>query len=490
MRDRKLKNIIIMIVLFITAWMLSACADEGAGSITPVHSRAFPVDSIFKEFYQTLGAEQVLGPAISQLELRGSSLKCQFTERALMCFDPSALDTSRFSLYPLGEELNVQEISHVSEAAASGGTRMVDGFVIYEKFLPLYDRLYGARYVGRPLTELRINHELGRVEQFFSNVGFYQNVNDPNGSVFLIPYGAYLCGGDCSYRLNEYWSIVKSNLVEQPFAQGVARLGGAAVVGEPLLQPETTTAGYIQQLYSNVMFYAPLDNPSLVGLRPLPAMLNYETSPLITKKNHDQLVFYEVEPGLGHNVPRPFDAYIARHGGPELSGRPISEVILLTGKNLYRQCFENYCLLFDPTASEPLNVRMAPLGEEYMQKNQIPENLKVVNLFSPDRISVMVSVDKPNLNTDEEQFVRMVVQQKDDGQPLERVEGTLVLNIAGQPSSRFFFPPTDASGMSVVVIPPQPDLEHGTRLSYQVCLNLPSEQPICSMGSYLVWNVK
>jgi len=43
--------------------------------------------------------------------------------------------------------------------------------------------------------------------------------------------------------------------------------------------------------------------------------------------------------------------------------------------------------------------------------------------------------------------------------------------------------------MSILKIPPQPDLANGSRLSYQVCLNLPSEKPICTLDSYLIWNV-
>lgn len=490
MGDGKLRRAVIWGLLLFFSLLLSACA-EGAGKLSLLdhEPRAFPVDAVFKEFYQTLGGQQVLGPAISALEIR-DNLQCQFTERALMCFNPSVTDENRFGLYPLGRELGIKEDSHISNASLSPNARVVDGFTIYEKFLPLYDQLFGARYVGRPLTELRINQDLQRAEQFFENVGFYQNLGDPNGPVYLIPYGAYLCGGTCSYRLDEYWSIVKSNTAEQPFAASVARLGGPAVFGSLLLKPQIVQDGYLQQVYANAVFYAPPDDPTQVRLRPLPRVLGYEVQPLVERKIHDQLVFYEVQGGLGHNVPKAFDTFIALHGGRELSGNPLSEVILLTGQNIYQQCFENYCLDYDPSASDLLKVRMAPLGKEFMQRYPQPAAAQIRNLFSPDKIALTVSADKPNLNDNDPQVIRLAVTQRDASQPLERVEASLVLSFADRPSVRYFMPPTDSQGMSVITIPPQPDLANGSRIAYQVCLNLPSETPICKESTYLIWNVQ
>ena len=83
----------------------------------------------------------------------------------------------------------------------------------------------------------------------------------------------------------------------------------------------------------------------------------------------------------------------------------------------------------------------------------------------------------------------MLVQEKDNGQPIERVEATIVLKFQDGRSVRYFFPPSDDSGMSLVVVPPQPGVTNGSRLAYQVCLNLPSEKPICAQDSYMIWNV-
>lgn len=487
MGEGKLRRAAAAVALLLLS-LLTACSDGLGLTPTPgLHSRVYPVDTVFKEFYQTLGGQQVLGPTISVLEIRENQ-QCQYTERVLMCFNPLVTDATRFSLYPLGRELKVEESPFPGGNQALAGARVIDGYTVYDKFLPLYDRLFGARYVGRPLTELRINQDLKRVEQFFENAGFYQSLDDPNGPVYLIPYGAYLCG-ECSSRLNEYWSIVKSNIAEQPFAPFYARLGGPAAFGTLLLKPQIAEDGYLQQVYANVIFYAPQDNLSQARLRPLPLVLGYEVQPPAEKISHDQLVYYEINGGLGHNVPRQFDEFITLHGGRDLAGNPISEVIRLP-EGIYRQCFENYCLIFDPAASDLMKVRMAPLGEEYIRRFPPSENLQIRNLFTPDRIALVVSADKPTLNDNEEQYIRILVQQTDTGQPLERVDANLILHAQGLTDQRLDFAPTDANGMSVVAIPPQANVPNGSRLMYQVCLNLPSEQPICAKDSYLIWNVQ
>lgn len=491
MTSQRFTRLIYCILMIGVSLQLMGCSMDDQPVSAPSSVASFPVDPTFKEFDSLLGGQQVLGPAISRLELRADNLQCQYTERALLCFNPTVTGPRRFNLYPLGKDLNIREDSHKVVGNGPDGAYVVDGFVIYEKFLPLYDQLYGATYVGRPLTELRINYDLNRVEQFFANVGFYQSLGDPNGPVFLIAYGAYLCGGTCSYQSEEYWFTVKSNLVEQPFAESIARLGGSGVFGTPILQPEVIN-GVIRQVYGNVIFEAPQDNLSQVSLYSLPADLGYLPEPLVAKTSHDQLIFFTLDQqsGLGHNVPRPFEQFLAQHGSTVLSGNPIQEIKQVAGQNLYRQCFEKLCLIYDPVASDSLKVRLAPLGKEYIKNSQYNPDLEVKNIFTPDLINLTIAVDRPNLSNTEEQYVRMSVDEKETGLGMARVEGTLVLNSDGRPPLRYNFPLTDAQGMSVVVIPAQPELENGTRLQYHVCLNLPSEQPICRQDNYLIWNTK
>ena len=249
-------------------------------------------------------------------------------------------------------------------------------------------------------------------------------------------------------------------------------------------QPEVIN-GVIRQVYGNVIFEAPQDNLSQVSLYSLPADPCPE---LVANLACLQDCIFEGKI-FREDLAR-LKQFLAQHGSTVLSGNPIQEIRQVAGQNLYRQCFEKLCLLYDPEASDSLKVRLAPLGKDYIQNRQYNPDLEVKNIFTPDLINLTVAVDRPNLSNTEEQYVRMSVDEKETGLGMALVEGTLVLNFDGRPPLRYNFPPTDAQGMSVVVIPAQPGLENGTRLQYHVCLNLPSEQPICRQDSYLIWNTK
>ena len=456
---------------------------------TAVPPREEPVDGLLVEFYRILGGRNVLGPAISKLEERAGNLKCQYTEAALLCFNSTVTGPSRYSIHPLGKELDLVEDTRIDLSPLDEDARVVNGIVIYEKILPLYDKLFGARYVGHPMTGLRYNARLHRYEQFFENLGFYQDANFPEGEVKLISYGAYLCGPDCSYKLSEYWGIMQTRQIEQPFSSGLWRIGG--ICGDPLLKPGVALDGYLEQVYENCIVFG-LEDGTVLGLRPLAKELHYGVKPPVANKNHPTLIFFPTDPsGLGHNVPVQFDGFIAVHGGYEMSGQPISEVHQLADSNLFEQCFENYCLIFNPAASASLQFQLRPLGEGYLKSFPPSEELQPKPLYSPDSIVLVAGADKPNLNRKQEQHIRITVQEKlkesGDLRPLDRVEGLLLLNFPDGTMARYFFPPTDEEGMSVVVIPPRSTLEVGTRLQYQACLNLPSEEPICNMQSYLIW---
>ncbi|MBE0695362.1 MAG: hypothetical protein IH586_00400, partial [Anaerolineaceae bacterium] len=127
MREGKLRRIF-FVGIFVAVLLLTAACTDGLAltpsSIRQAHS--LPVDTTFKEFYQTLGGIELLGPAISPLELR-DNLQCQYTERVLLCLNPAATGAGRFRLFPLGLALNIQEDTHNSAVSSSTKSRLVDG---------------------------------------------------------------------------------------------------------------------------------------------------------------------------------------------------------------------------------------------------------------------------------------------------------------------------------------------------------------------------
>ena len=475
---------VLIVILSLQTISCSGLEDEtgGVSAAPPTQVNAPAIDPIFHEFYDTLGGPEVLGSALTSM-FDQESRHCQYTEAAMMCFNPNEPDSSRrFRLEPLGLQLGVRE-SPPFRNPNQGSRDLGDGFLLYEEFTSLYDRMYGALYTGKPLTQLRVDQANRRYEQFFENVGFYRGFDEPTGTAHLIPYGAYLCGPDCSRNLTEYWQIVQSGLVAQPFAMSVKRLGWFDL-GAPLTQPRVNSDGTIEQVYDNVVLFAPQDALNQVRFRPLVTMLGIVAAqPLADKIIHEQLVFYEVENGKGHNVPLFFDHFIANHGGRDLSGNPLEEFTTLKPDQLYRQCFESYCLEYDLLAPESLRVRMSPLGMEYVRSTD--PSLLLRQAFSSETILLKTDESLAQLAAGEEQRITMHVYRRSDGQPLYLVEGVLTLNMPDHPSVEFHFKPTDRSGASTVTIPPLKGLAAMSVVEYHVCLNLPGDPKVCATESFI-----
>jgi hypothetical protein len=352
----------------VIAFCLQACNSiRDTSAITPpTEVPLFAVDVLFREFYDILGGADTLGPALTH-KFTENGRQCQYTESALMCYNPAQTEPlHRFSLASLGNDLNLVQPASSADIPSVNGRDLGDGFILYPEFEALYDRLYGDLYVGRPLSQVRTNQSNKRYEQFFTNVGFYRNFDDPEGDVHLMTYGAYLCGENCAYNLDQYWNIVKSDALPQPFEMSLKRIGWSEM-GVPITQPIFAEDGMVEQYYDNVVVFAPQDDLTQMRLRPVPILLGITVEALVERNPHEQLVFYEVENGLGHNVPFFFDRFIASHGGRDLAGNPINEFTLL-GEDLYRQCFENYCLLYDAAAPENTRVKIAPLGAALLEK--------------------------------------------------------------------------------------------------------------------------
>ena len=453
-----------------------------APSAQPTSGEMLSVDATFHEFYDTLGGRELLGPPLSHLfELDGE--RCQYTEAVLMCFNPDESNSpKRFHLKPLGLKLGVGE-NPADLPQSHAGRDLGGGFTLNEEFDALYQKMFEDVHTGKPLTQLRVNQANRRFEQFFENVGFYRGFDEPAGSAHLIPYGAYLCEPGCAKHLNEYWQIVQSGMIAQPFAESVKRLGWYDL-GAPLTQPRLNEDGTIEQVYDNVMLYAPQNALNQVRFRPLVTMLGIaKPEDLDVKKPHEQLVFYEVKNGLGHNVPFFFDHFIAAHGGRGLAGNPLTELYPLNSNQVFRQCFESYCLDYDSLAGEGMRVRMMPLGLEYVRSTDPSRQERLV--FTNETIGIQAEEAHPSLSTNEEQQINLHVTRRSDGQALPRVEAILTLNPPDLPSQTFAFKPTDQDGVSSLTIPPIKDLPAMSVVEYQICLNLPGDPKICETDRFI-----
>lgn len=474
-RYRLSLSMVLLGILMLTA----ACsATDGSTSTAP---GTFTVDKTFTSFYNLLGGTDILGPAISPL-FQYDQLQCQYVETALMCFNDSAPVIDQFTLYALGGLMNVYDAP--LSAAPPASERVVNGYIIYNDFVPLYDRLYGARYVGKPLTQARPNYALQRTEQFFENVGFYHLFSDPPGKVHLLAYGTYACNTGCTYQGSpENRVTLDSSSLQQPFLNALTVMGGVPDFGRPLAEARTASDGYLEQVYQNVALYAPADQPDAARLRPLPVILGMPaTQPGPQMYNEaNGVIFIAVQGNLGYHVPIVFKDFIDRHGGLAVSGNPISDA-MDAGGGIFRQCYQNYCLDYQSGT-----VKMEALGEQYLTYTP-GKQVSPQFAFSAATVGIQLSEEMPRIRADAAQQVDMTVISTQDQQPIPNVEAVLVVTYPDGTQYSAHFPPTQANGFSSVIVPARPGTPNGSIIPYQVCLNVPSDTPICASDSYLIWD--
>ena len=472
-------------ILLLAALLLAGCGTTD--TVPQPETGTYTVDTVFREFYTSLGGRETLGPAISAL-FNYRSKQCQYVQNAMMCFDPQSEGIARFTLFPLGDALGIYEDPELSAA----GNLVVDGYPIYEEFEELYHRLYGPLYVGRPLTQPRYNANGSRIEQYFQNVGFYRSVNAAPGEVHLLSYGVFACSTDCRFTPPET-AVVTANIASasQPYLSQVARLGGLNVFGMPLTEPYVAPDGNLEQIYENVVLFSPQEDTSSLQLRPVALLLGVPADPPgpELRSQAEGVAFYPTDGDLGYHVPLVFDYFIAQHGGSEISGKPLGEISPFNG-TLYRQCFENYCLYFDSSAAESLQVRMAPLGLDYLNQTQAEPAVESTPVaLEAQTIHMVANPGTPRIPADQPQRFDLFVVRAADNQPVPNTESELTLTMPDGAQTIYQLPPTDTQGRASLIVPPiEPAPVNGTVISFKVCLNVPTTRAVCTSDSYLIWN--
>lgn len=478
----------ILVFIFVSFLSLCACTPQHENVSAPTPAGAYSVDPLFREYYQDLGGEERLGPAISPL-IQQNSAPCQYTLNALMCHNPLATGVNRFYLAPLGQLLGIKDAP--SPSLEQETPLVIDGYAVHPDFVDLYHSLHGSLVIGRPISNVFYNNAHGRVEQYFENIGFYHNLDDPSGKASLLAYGAFFCSLDCGYNSNPPARFAPQREdPNTPFLQSLDRIGGLEVFGRPLTSPFVAEDGFLEQVYENASVFAPLEAPGEIRLRPLPVLLGMIALPP-GPRIYDQrqnVIFYPLQDELGYHVPLVFDRFIAAHGGLEISGVPIAETMRYEEENVIRQCFRNYCLDYYPQEAETFRVRLAPLGRRYLER--IDSAPLLGKEFSKALLIIELSEEHLQITSKEPQTIRLRVLEKSDQQPLANVEARLTVTLPDGRQQIFYSPPTDAEGKASVVIPAAPELENGSLVVYEACLNVPAETPICAASTYLIWNFR
>jgi hypothetical protein len=470
---RKFSSTIFRILIEVIWLSMAGCSTDTSSSFYPATPGTFEVDDQLREFYVEKGGAAVFGPAITEVTTQ-DYLRCQLMENARICVNTNLRGSGKYSLSPLGRQLGIPL------------NNAVDASHIFSGFMPMINQL-GSENAGQPLDVVHYNYNQGRVEQYFEKVGFAIYFNEPAGTVHLLPYGDLVCGASCSFESSMEFSPI-IDLYGSPFTNALQYLGGESLAGVALTPTYQASDGYLEQVFTNIVVFASAENPDTIQLRNVPAIIGVMPSAPGSQQYDvtDNMVFIAVEGELGYHVPLPLDTYLSMHGGLEIFGNPISEITLLQDQGIYRQCFQNLCLDYYPSASEAYKVLPASLGQAYLNvvKPVIPGGT-----IQPEDVILQSSEVLPRLSSTENQTITITLTQKYTGQGIPGMGVVLILrNSDGSKISETNFPLTDTSGNASITLDALADRQNGDLLLYQACLTGNTTAPICVNGSFLLWN--
>ena len=138
------------------------------------------------------GGEEILGPGISAISIEEGATR-QYFQAGLIAIDPLAAGSDHFRLELLSLGFDITEDIFPKIESTQG--RIINVYLIISDFLEIYERLGGARIVGKPISSVQYNPFKGRVEQYYENLGFYRLKNEP--VIRTMPYGVYACDKNC-----------------------------------------------------------------------------------------------------------------------------------------------------------------------------------------------------------------------------------------------------------------------------------------------------
>lgn len=459
------------------------------------------IDPILRAFYAHLGGVELLGPAISAPIIDGNKT-IQYTETCKLIYEKDALPTQHFRVAPLGVEMNLREPP--VPPPSNPAYRYCDGHTIHPDFLPMYETL-GAKIVGCPITEARFNLVYRRYEQFFENFGFYRK--EGQAQVRLMPYGLWACAGSDSCESSELYASYDSyRPVDHTLIEFVEK-HGADFTGFALTDAYYNKDGLWQQIFENVVLVAESEGSSeTVRILPLPEKLGLLPDPPQPYSGNPEAFFYTAQGNDGYEIPIYFWNYMIQHGGIDFFGPPIQHLSEMD-KQIYRQCFTQLCLLYDPQAVEGSEIRPEPLGYsfEVLYKSEMPISTPMPEIkpteiqatfafptATPEpeiregrEIILQVWETNPMLAAGQIQEIGVIILDWDT--PLANISPELLVEIPDSMPYYLTMPPTRNDGMSHAKLAPI-DAPNGALVEYKVCIKASETDKFCVRESFMMWD--
>lgn len=409
----------------------------------------YSVDQIYRRFYNQLGGQDTLGPAISPV-FQNDGVIYQYTVSALLVHDPQHPSGQQTHLAPLGLDMGIRELQVPQPDRAD--ERNVGGHIIFADFVP-----------------------------FFEKLGVFKPESGPLSFVHLLAYGSWKCSSSCRHSPPQDSLIILPSLNAVPFLRTVESLG-SEFTGFALTEPYLASDGNLEQIYEHAVMIAQPENPDHVSLRHIPEKLGIMPDALEPPNDDPNVYFYMISGGDGYNLPWLFMGYVKLHEGIEVIGTPITG-LTHQSELVYLQCFKHLYLdeLKDPSG----NSRIQPvlLGYTYRELFYNPTARTSDFVPSPE-ISVQIWESCPHVAPDQEQEIGVNIIFNHD--PLPEVQPVLILTLPDGSQSAYPMPSTGSDAQTRLQLGPI-NADHGTLIQYQVCVTMMGGQNICVMNSYLIW---
>jgi hypothetical protein len=453
--------------LLLIAGLLAACSSTVASPATssgvPDQS-GLPVAPELEAYWESHGGEAVLGPALERPRQAGSRTLQAFANIELV-HDPLEGDSARVSAMGLGRRLGLVEPPVPPPASGAAQYFPETGHSLYTGFAQAFDQLGGLSFAGAPIGEAHFTG--GLILQCFENIGLYREEDAPPSDVHLLAYGLAAYPDQRSAILSDLEIVLPPGPHTRPFASLLDRLGGEAVLGQPLGDPYAAEDDVMEQVFERAVLFAPQGQPDLARLRPLGLALGPAEPGVPPSSDPDSLYFA----ATGHNIERAFARFYRTHDGERFLGLPLEEAEVRG--ELLTQRFENAVLEYHDDLPERLAVQLAPLGRAYAPPTvPVPSPTPApvegpAPAPGPGAVEIRTWVERPFLRPGETQRIHVEVLRP-DGLPWFGV--VPVVQIV-TPRAAFFVdvPPTDAEGSTRVDLI-VPDLEPGEIVNYEVAV--------------------
>lgn len=488
MNKQRFSSVLIFILMIVIP--LASCDNNnsGLGGRTKYEDYGIETGEMFQPLVSALG--ELRSPAISEPFTKNGTYY-QYTHGYLMVYNPDAPIGQQYRVFPLGRELGIEQPPTVP---GIGDDLVVEGYAIWQELAPIY-RLYGTVLIGPPLTDLLYNEKQQRYEQYFTNMAFYQYVDQPGEGIRLMPYGVWYCGEKCNVDAHKsiidnfyplppvdripYDSLNQASLSIDTYA----RYLGNSLTGKPISEVKINSEGQYFKIFENVVMIIDPSDLSSVEFLDLPVEVGVVPDDPEPPSDDPQDVFYPIRAGRGFNIQKEVFDFISAHEGIKVSGPPIKRVYKLDNGGL-GQCFEHFCLEYSPTGLPGSRVRLLPLGRDYFQKISGQAPISADQPIRPQTMTVKVWERSPMLAPGKAQEIGVAVFE--GTRPLNNINFSVTVMLPDGRQIVEFMQPTASNGISRILLEPI-DLPKGTMVPYLVCVAGITENQACLRESFLIW---